>query len=119
VADRENSKPYDLEERTAIFAERSRAFVKRLPRTIGNVEDAKQFIRASGSIGANYIEANEAIGKKDFVMKIKICRREAKETCYWLRLLDVNGELKQERQRLSTEAKELMNIFGAILHKCE
>jgi four helix bundle protein len=52
-------------------------------------------------------------------MKIKICRREAKETCYWLRLLDVNGELKQERQRLSTEAKELMNIFGAILHKCE
>ncbi len=80
----ENAKSYDLEERTAVFAERRRALVKRLPRTIGNVEDAKQFIRASGSIGANYIEANEAIGKKDFMMKIKICRREAKETCYWL-----------------------------------
>ena len=102
-----------------MFAEKSRAFVKTLSRTIGNVEDAKQFIRASGSIGANYIEANEAIGKKDFVMKIKICRREAKESCYWLRLLDVDGELEQERQQLSSEARELMNIFGAILRKCE
>jgi four helix bundle protein len=115
----QNSKPYDLEERTALFAEKSRTFIKRLPRTISNVEDAKQFVRASGSIVANYIEANEAIGKKDFVMKIKICRREAKESCYWLRLLDVGGELEQERQQLSSEAKELMNIFGAILRKCE
>jgi four helix bundle protein len=65
MSDHQNSKPYDLEERTAVFAELSRALVKRLPRTIGNVEDAKQFIRASGSIGANYIEANEALGKKD------------------------------------------------------
>src|SRR5438552_122553 len=73
----ENAKPYDLEERTAVFAEQSRSFVKRLPRTIGNIDDAKQFIRASGSIGANYIEANEAIGRKDLVMKIRICRREA------------------------------------------
>jgi four helix bundle protein len=119
MSDHQNSKPYDLEERTAIFAELSRALVKRLPRTIGNVEDAKQFIRASGSIGANYIEANEAIGKKDFIMKIKICRREAKESCYWLRLLDVDAKLELERQQLAAEAKELMNIFGAILRKCE
>jgi four helix bundle protein len=118
-ASSDNAKPYDLEERTAVFAEQSRAFVKRLPRTIGNVEDAKQFIRASGSIGANYIEANEAIGKKDFVMKIKICRREAKETRYWLRLLDIDGKLERQRQQLSAEARELMNIFGAILRKCE
>jgi four helix bundle protein len=118
-ANSDKGKLYDLEERTALFAEKSRAFVKRLPRTIANIEDAKQFIRASGSIGANYIEANEAIGKKDFVMKIKICRREAKETCYWLRLLDVGGELVEERQQLSSEAKELMNIFGAILRKCD
>jgi four helix bundle protein len=118
-ASNDNAKPYDLEERTAIFTEESRAFVKRLPRTICNIEDAKQFIRASGSIGANYIEANEAIGKKDFVMKIKICRREAKETCYWLRLLDVDGKLERQRQQLSAEARELMNIFGAILRKCE
>jgi four helix bundle protein len=90
-----------------------------LDRTIANIEDAKQFIRASGSIGANYIEANEAIGKKDFVMKIKICRREAKESRYWLRLLDVDGEREQQRQQLSAEAQELMNIFGSILRKCE
>ena len=89
----ENSKPYDLEERTFQFAKASRAFVKQLPRTISNVEDVKQFIRASGSIGANYIEANEAIGKRDFVMKIKICRREAKESRYWLRLIDIDGKL--------------------------
>ena len=114
-----HSKPYDLEDRTFEFAKASRAFVKKLPRTIANIEDAKQFVRASGSIGANYIEANESIGKKDFVMKIKICRREAKETGYWLRLLDVDGELQQQGQQLSTEAKELMNIFGAILRKCE
>jgi len=118
-ARKDNAKPYDLEERTALFAEQSRAFVKRLPRTIGNIEDAKQFIRASGSIGTNYIEANEAIGKKDFVMKIKICRREAKETCYWLRLLDVDGKLEGQLQQLSAEARELTNIFGAILRKCE
>ena len=115
----EKAKPYDLEERTAVFAEQSRNFVKKLPRTIGNIEDAKQFIRASGSVGANYIEANESIGKKDFLMKIKTCRREAKESRYWLRLLDVDGKLEQQRKQLSTEAQELMNIFGAILRKCE
>ena len=115
----ENSKPYDLEERTFQFAKASRAFVKVVPRTIANVEDAKQFIRASGSIGANYIEANEAIGKKDFLMKIKICRREAKESGYWLGLLDVDGKLEPNRERLLVEAKELMKIFGAIVRKSE
>jgi four helix bundle protein len=75
----EPSKRYDLEERTFHFARDSRVFAKHLPRTISNIEDAKQFVRASGSVGANYIEANECIGKKDFVMKIKTCRREAKE----------------------------------------
>jgi len=113
VSDRENSKLYDLEDRTALFAKQSRALVKKLQRTIGNIEDAKQFIRASGSVGANYIEANDAIGKKDFVMKVKICRREAKESGYWLGLLDVDSNLEPERQRLVAEAKELMKIFGA------
>jgi four helix bundle protein len=90
-----------------------------LARTIRNVEDARQLIRASGSIGANYIEANDAIGKKDFLMKVKICRRETKESGYWLRLLDMDGKLEPERQRLAAEAKELMKIFGAIVRKCE
>ena len=115
----DESKPYDLEDRTFNFAKASRAFVKKLPRTIANVEDAKQFIRAPGSIGANYIEANESIGKKDFVMKIKTCRREAKESGYWLRLLDCNGELDSERAKLLIEARELTNIFGAIVRKTE
>ncbi len=115
----ENSKRYDLEERMFEFAKASRAFVKQLPRTISNIEDVKQFIRASGSIGANYIEANEAIGKKDFVMKIKICRREAKESRYWLRLIDTDGRLEGDQARLLDEADELMKIFGAIVRKSE
>ena len=114
-----DSKPYDLEERTFAFAKGSRAFVKGLPRTIANIEDVKQFVRASGSVGANYIEANECIGKKDFTMKIKTCRREAKESSYWLRLLDVDGQHEQERQGLIGEATELMKIFGAIVRKSE
>lgn len=115
----ENSKRYDLEERTFEFAKASRVFVKQLPRTISNIEDVKQFIRASGSIGANYIEANEAIGKKDFMMKIKICRREAKESRYWLRLIDTHGKLEGDQARLLDEADELMKIFGAIARKSE
>jgi four helix bundle protein len=77
---KENSKQYDLEERTFKFAQRVRAFVKKLDKTIANIEDGKQLVRASGSVGANYIEANEALSKKDFVMRIKICRKEAKES---------------------------------------
>jgi four helix bundle protein len=119
MPNKDDSKPYDLEERTFEFAKASRAFVKCLPRTIANIEDAKQFIRASGSIGANYIEANEAIGKKDFVMKIKTCRREAKESGYWLRLLDCDGELELTSAKLLAEARELTNIFGAIVRKSE
>jgi four helix bundle protein len=115
----DSAKPYDLEERTAVFAEQSRDLVKRLPRTIGNIEDAKQFIRASGSVGANYIEANESIGKKDFLMKIKTCRREAKESGYWLRLLDCDGDLEPIRANLLNGARELMKIFGAIVRKSE
>src|SRR5215831_5832851 len=119
MTSKDNSKPYDLEDRTFEFAKTSRAFVKKLPRTIANIEDAKQFIRASGSIGANYIEANESIGKKDFVMKVKTCRREAKESGYWLRLLDCDGDLEPTRANLLTEARELMKIFGAIVRKSE
>jgi four helix bundle protein len=114
-----SSKQYDLEDRTLEFAKASRIFVKKLQRTIANIEDAKQFIRASGSIGANYIEANESIGKKDFVMKIKTCRREAKESGYWLRLLDCDGGLESTRTKLLGEAQELMKIFGAIVRKSE
>jgi four helix bundle protein len=113
------AKKYDLEERTFVFAQEIRAFVKILPRTIGNIEDVKQLVRASGSVGANYIEANEALGKKDFVMRIKICRKEAKEARFFLRLLDLGDKDGTQRDRLIQEATELMNIFGAIYRKSQ
>jgi four helix bundle protein len=114
-----NSKPYDLEERTLKFARKVRAFVKKLPKTIANIEDSRQLVKASGSVGANYIEANEAISKKDFIFRIKICRKESKESRYWLRLVDTekDAELDSEREALVKESTELMKIFGAILQK--
>ncbi|UCH00387.1 MAG: four helix bundle protein [Deltaproteobacteria bacterium] len=116
---KQNSKLYDLEDRTFDFANRVREFVKKLPKSIGNMEDGRQLIRASGSVGSNYIEANESLSKKDFIMRIKICRKEAKESRYWLRLIDTHDESEQETDRkyLLKEATELMNIFGAILAK--
>jgi four helix bundle protein len=120
MTEKENSKQYDLEERTFLFAKRVRDFVRRLPKDIANVEDSRQLVNASGSVGANYIEANEALSKKDFVMRIKISRKEAKESRYWLRLLHITDEiLEHERSFLMNEATELMNIFGAILRKSE
>ncbi len=69
-----------------------RRLVKNLPKSLGNFEDAKQLVRASGSVGANYIEANESLSKKDFIHRIKICRKEAKESRYWLKLLDIQDQ---------------------------
>src|ERR1051325_77801 len=71
----DSPKPRDLEERTFLFAQEVRSFVKSLPRTIGNTEDARQLIRASGSVAANWIEANEALSKKDFLLRAKISRK--------------------------------------------
>ena len=79
---------YDLEDRTFEFAKRVRSFIKKLPKSIANLEDVKQLVRASGSVGANYIEGNDSLSKKDFVMRVKISRKEAKESRYWLRLVD-------------------------------
>jgi len=100
------------------FAKRVRDFVRKIHKTVAVIEDGKQLIRASGSIGANYIEANESLGKKDFVMKIKICRKEAKESRYWLQLLEASdGNEENERQALMKEATELMLIFSSIMRK--
>ncbi len=67
------AKIYDLEDRTLAFAKRVRLLIKNLRRTMSNIEDGKQLVRASGSVGANYIEANESLSKKDFIMRVKIC----------------------------------------------
>jgi len=119
MAEIKNPKQYNLEKRTLDFAKAVRIFVKKIPKIIANFEDAKQVIRSSGSIGANYIEANESLSKKDFVMRIKICRKEAKETKYWLEVIDTNGDkiLENERVKLLNETTELMMIMSAIMRK--
>ena len=102
------SKPFDLEERTYLFARDCRLYVKKLPKSISNMEDGKQLLRSSGSIGANYIEANEKLGDKDFLFRVKIARKEAKESKYWIRLLqDLNSELTDLSIPLFEEAEEL------------
>jgi four helix bundle protein len=115
----QNSKPYDLEERTFQFAKAVRLFVKTLPKTIANIEDGKQLVKASGSVGANYREANESLSKKDFLMRIKISRKEAKESAYWLRLIHETNNLKNsnDAQSLMREAIELKKILSSILEK--
>lgn len=95
----QNSKRYDLEDRTLEFAKQVRTFVKKLKKTIANIEDGRQLVKASGSVGANYIEANEALSKKDFLMRIKICRKEAKESRYWLRLIVPAKTLNLKRRK--------------------
>ena len=116
----QNSKPkYDLEERTFRFAKEVRLFVKTIQKTIANNEDTKQVVRSSGSVGANYIEANESLGKKRFLMKIKICRKESKESAYFLKLIIETNELgnNDEAERLIREAIELKKIFSSIIEK--
>ena len=121
MTENKKSKQYDLEDRAFKFAQEVREFVKKLPKTIANIEDIRQLVCSSGSVGANYIEANEALGKKDFLMRIRISRKEAKESAYWLRLVDTGNDISHDKERdnLVGEARELTNIFGAILRKSE
>ncbi len=105
---------YDLEERTFKFANDCKCFVKKLPRTISNIEYGKQLIRSSGSVAANYIEANEHLSNKDFKHRAGICRKEAKESRLWLRLSQ-NELFEEERQRLIQEALELTKIFSSMV----
>jgi four helix bundle protein len=121
MASEEQPRQYDLEGRTFEFARDVQAFVRQLPQTVANVENIRQLVRASGSVGANYIEANEALGKKDFLMHVKICRKEAKESRFFLRLVFTEGkrELEKLRSDLVREATELMSTFGSIVCKSE
>lgn len=108
-----------LEDRTFEFAQTIRTFVKSLPRNISNAEDVRQLVRASGSVAANWIEADEALSKKDFLRRVKICRKEAKESRLFLRLVELgpsreNGVI---RDSLTGEARELVLIFSSIISK--
>ena len=110
---------YNLEDRTLRFAKDVIAFVRSLPNTIPNIEISKQFTRAAGSVGANYIEANKSLGKKDFLMKVRISRREAKESRYWLQLASSDEGATSTKDKLIQESTELMKIFGAILRSSQ
>jgi len=112
----QNKKNYDLEERTAGFAEQIIDLVKTLHITALNSRIIEQIVASSGSVGANYCEANEAESKKDFQHKIGICKKELKETKHWLRLLArTNIEIKNELRILWKENQELLLIFSKIL----
>ena len=110
---------FDLEKRTLNFAISIRDFVKEIHYSIANREYTKQIIRSSGSVGANYIEANEALSKKDFIHKMKMCRKEVKETRYWMLLISIeqNKEIEIRRDNLIKESTELLYIFTAIITK--
>lgn len=109
----------DLVERTFAFAKEVRVFVNELARTLANAEDGRQLVRSSGSVAANYLEAQEGLSRKDFFYRIKICRKEAREAGLWLRLVDLTDRprLTAERIRLFRESDELKRIFSAIAAK--
>jgi four helix bundle protein len=110
-------KKFDLEERSQKFARSVRVTLNKFEKTIINMDDFRQLIRSSGSVGANYIEANESLSKKDFKYRIKICRKEAKESVYWLNIMLVKESEQELVNELKKEALELQKIFGAILTK--
>jgi len=112
-----NNKKYDLEERTALFAEKVIAFVRILKEDAVNSRIISQLVGAAGSIGANYCEATEAESKKDFIHKIGVCKKEIKEAKHWLRLLACsNPENKDKIRTFWKEAHELLLIFSKIIH---
>jgi four helix bundle protein len=121
MSDAPERKPYDLETRTRAFAKKVRAFLKALPAAIARSDDAKQLIRSSGSVGENLIEAAESLGPKDRRMHMRISRKEARESEYWLDLIDTAElpGLDPVRRSLQQEATELTKIFGRIVRDME
>lgn len=109
----------DLDRRTEKFAADVRVFVRTLPRTLSNGEDVKQLVRSSGSVAANQIEADNALGDQDRLMKFRICRKEARESGLWLRLLDTAAHeaSKVSQTRLDDEAGQLVRIYSTIINR--
>jgi four helix bundle protein len=115
-----STKKYDLEDRTLKFAKQVIELVNVLPSNLSNNEIAKQLIRSAGSVGANYIEANGALSKKDFVLRVRISRKETRESKFWLSLLTIKEQSSDERRMaLIQETEELSKIFGTIIDKVQ
>lgn len=113
------AKTYDLEDRTLRFAQDTIAYINKLPPTIPNLKIADQLARSGPSVGANYREANDALGRRDFFMHLRISRKESKESKFWFQLSEPIPEQAAERTRLIDEADQLMKIFGSIISKVE
>ena len=112
-------KAYDLEPRTFQYGKKCILLVMNMPKNLASIELGRQLIRSGGSVGANYIEANEGLGEKDFVMHIKICRKEAKESAYWLRMLKETKLYTniEPMDKLIQESSELIKIFSSIINQ--
>ena len=109
------NKKYDLEERTASFAEKIIELCKKIPKNVVTIPIINQLVKAGTSVGANYCEANGASSKKDFKNKIFICKKEAQETKHWLRMLTrCIPDKKNEIKKLWKECQELTLIFQKI-----
>jgi four helix bundle protein len=109
------SKIYNLPERTINFSREIREYIKKLPKLITNIEIGRQLMRSAGSVGANYIEADEALSRKDFNMRIKICRKEVKESRYWLELSEQDTKYIELKSHLIDESTQLIKIFATII----
>ena len=110
-----SNKKYDLKQRTFLFAINVIKYVDNLPRKVSGIEIGRQLIRSASSVGANYIEADESLSKKDFVMRIKICKKEAKELQYWLQLNEPRTEDQRSKTQLIDESTQLVKIFATII----
>ena len=112
-----NQRQFDLEKRTFRFADNVRSFVAKLPHSALFLEDRKQLVRSSGAIGANYIEATKSLGKRDFLMRTRTSRKEARESLYWLQLMRIGNDptLESEKSMLIKEADEITRIFSAMV----
>ncbi len=116
--DDRTDRKYDLEERTARFGEAVIGFAKGLPRNVVTRPLISQLVRSGTSVGANYCEADDSVSKKDFRHKIGICRKEARETKHWIRMIvAAESTTKPQAKALWQEAKELHLIFAAIFRK--
>jgi four helix bundle protein len=115
-----NNKIYNLEERTTVFAQRVIKLCRALPKDPINQRLTGQVTGSAGSVGANYREANDALGKKDFIHRLRIARKEAKETIHWLALIETaNPNISPRMKGLKIEAEEIKNIISSIIIKTE
>lgn len=112
---------HPLEERCHQFGKRVRGYCRKLNKDLANIEDIKQLVKSSGSVGANYIEANENVGKGDLKYRIKLCRKESKESMHFLGLTELFGNeiLETERIELINEATQLRKIFSSMIKKLD